>query len=564
MADQLSWQEVVQTDDYKILSSQEKQEARNDYFILFVEPKVHPKDVEYARKQFHEEYPIAPTQAEARQQIRTGVAELGRSFEEGMVRQSAGGLAGLVATPFLGAEQGAEIAEKSMESTYAPKTEQGQKFAGTVGDAVEPFGQMYEKGTDSVGDFYYEKFDSPVMGALGKVLPDALLELVGFGTGRRVAKQAKNFDNLPKAPEGLKTKVTGKALDRTLLAAAPEVDQIRNAATDLYRELDALQVKAKPTVLSRIYTDIKQTSYKEGIDADIHPKSYRIMKIMDEELQTIANPRSLTELENIRRKILDSMSSANDADKRVLNRMLDDFDDVMDNVEPKHFMGFDQSKATNVGQKYQAARGLWARAKRSETITDIFEKADRGTQGFGQGVQSQIRNLLNNKKRSRFFSADEKQVMHEFAKGRNADNALKLIGTFGIHHPGTMKALTSLVGIQTFGAAVLPVGVVSQKLFNNRTTLHANKILAKVRSGGRAEEVVETYMKITPKKSWDMEELSNILTMTDKGVSDLLSSKTKLIRDAAARAEGIRLIRDSEILGTVAATGIIQTKEDQQ
>lgn len=557
------WKEIVKKDDYKILSTEEKRAARDDYFTLFIEPKVHPKDISYAKQQFDDAHPVPIPASEVRQQVRSGVAELGRSLEEGMARQSIGGLSGLAVTPFAGAETGAKVSEAVQKGTYTPQTKMGQKMGAKVGETIAPVGNAYEKGTDAVADYMYEKFDnSPIMGALGKVLPDALLEMIGFGTGRRAAKQAKNFNSLPKVPAGVKTRVSRGQFDRTFLASAPEVEQIRDAATGLYKELDSLNVSARPTVLARIYTDIQKTSM--NVDEVLHPQSFRIGQILNKELKTVAEPRSLTQLENIRRKILDGMGNAKDPDKRILNQMLDDFDDVMDHLEPKHFMGFDKAKATNVGQKYQAARSLWARAKRSETITELFEKADRSTQGFGQGVQSQIRALLNNKKRSRFFSADEKQVMHEFSKGTNADNALKLIGTFGIHHPGTMKALTSLVGIQTFGAAILPAGVVSQRLFNSRTTLHANKILAKVRGGGRAEEVVETYMKVTPKNKWDAIELSDILTMTDQGVSELLSSKKKIIRDAAARAEGIRLMHDAEILGTATATGFIQSTEDDQ
>jgi hypothetical protein len=214
----------------------------------------------------------------------------------------------------------------------------------------------------------------------------------------------------------------------------------------------------------------------------------------------------------------------------------------------------DAKDANNIGAKYRSARAIFGRAKRSEAVADIFQRAGL-SDNLADGLISEFRGLLKNKKRSAYFNDVELQAMDEFVKGTNGRNALKLFGQLGVSHNGAMRGFTGMMGMQTFGILSLPFGLVSAKGAKSLTQAAATKIDQLVRSGADGATIAKAYLSTVPKAAQKMEDLGQLLLSHGKDLDKLVNSSNKVIRDAASLARGKR-IWDKYRLATTSGAAI--------
>lgn len=110
-----------------------------------------------------------------------------------LVAEPIAGIAGLAAAanPFAEEGAGARRVEEVREAlTYEPQTERGQVAVETLQDTLSPVADALQNLRTTLGDYAYEETDSPALAALAQTLPDAALELLGAGVGRRAATTA--------------------------------------------------------------------------------------------------------------------------------------------------------------------------------------------------------------------------------------------------------------------------------------------------------------------------------------------------------------------------------------
>lgn len=459
------------------------------------------------------------------------LAKLGEYAQMGIqaVRYPISGLMGLteLATG-QGLEQAAQTVEQAQQEGIAP----------TAGQRV------------------LEETGSPLAAAATETAIMGVPEVLGFRGGRAIAKTRTGLEGAPKKPI-TPAKISDKTISKKLIEAAPETRQIKDASRAIYKEIDDLNVSVKPiSAQSMIHKVIKRAT-DEGVDATLTPKSARVVQQFQDELMN-ANPRSLSDLEKMRRKAQMAAEAIDKTDARIGAIMIDEIDDFMDNLTAKSFAGADAKTASKVSVRYQEARSLWGRAKRSEVIQDIFDAADLQASGLENGLRVKLRQLLNNKKRVKYFTPDEQDAMRAVVKGTGTSNILKMVGRLGFSEGGATNVLSSLVGAGLMGPAAPALGQVSKKLAQVTTMEAARKIEALVRGGAKGRDITKAYLQSVPKGKRNIADLSDMLLLADTELDDLLKHSNRMVKEAAETAKARQLFHRAETAGALAPAATIE------
>jgi len=497
---------------------------------------------------------LSPEQVQAMGGGSAAILEPIATVATGMIAEPVSGLAGIASLPF-----GLETATKNIAATrealtYQPKTAEGKRGIQAVGETLAPVGKAISYVEEGLGDTAFELTGSPAIAAAAKTLPTATMEALGFGLGRKAAKASTGFAKIPKRmrPAG---KVSEKAITKSLLEAAPEVKQIKNASRAIYKEIDNLKVAVKPSTVKSMLQKVVHRARFENVDDVLTPKSARVVKQFTDELDSPV-PRSISDLDQLRKKAQIAAKSLDPSDARVGAIMIDEIDDFMDKLTTKSFSGPDVKTVGNISERYKAARSLWGRSRRAELISDAFAKADLQASGFENGLRIQLRQLLNNKKRSRFFTKDELAAMSDVVKGTGTQNTLKLIGRLGFSEGAATNVLASLVGYGVLGPIAPVAGQVSRKLAQVTTKAAANKIDSLIRSGAKGRDIAKAYLQSVPKANRSITDLTDMLLASGSKVDDLLAHSDKLVKEAAEIARARRLFGQLEAAGAAAPVAV--------
>lgn len=209
---------------------------------------------------------------------------------------------------------------------------------------------------------------------------------------------------------------------------------LKDSAQRLY---DTALSTGGPTVpqnaIRALRSGVDKTLKDAGYNARLHP---RISAALGE-LETVAQgPQPLARLEQTRR-VLSNAAQSNEADERRLASMvLGKMDEFMD--------------GQGGGPDLAAAREMWSRLRRVETVGQIIENASNAT-NFATTLQSGFRTLLRSDKRMRGFSAAERGAITDLARG--GSRAVQ-----GLEALGKLTSLQSLPGIAGAGGLGATLG----------------------------------------------------------------------------------------------------------
>jgi len=264
---------------------------------------------------------------------------------------------------------------------------------------------------------------------------------------------------------------------------------------------------------------------KAGIDPDITPKSHKALKRFKE---SIGKEISTSELDILRKVAQNAARAKEPADAAIGVAMINNIDDFLDNIG-NNALKIPGGKSIEIGKKYKIARDLWGRARKSELLQESFEKARNQASGFENGVRTQFRSILNNKKQRKFFNKDELKAMETVVRGDTKQNIAKLIGRLGFGEGQATNivgaAIGSVIGANIFGpggVVIVPlVGQVSRKLAQRMTVKGAEFADDVIRAGKDAKRITAAYLKNTPEALRSSEELSQLLLRTDIALKDL-------------------------------------------
>ena len=482
-----------------------------------------------------------------------GIIEPAATLVSGALAEPIAGLAGIAGmigakSPEGAPRAGAEAVEAAREAlTFEPRTEAGKEGLQAVGEVLKPVGEALQAAETFLGDETFKATNSPALAAAATTIPTAIIEGIGFASAKGVIKGAAKT----------KQAARSKEVRRAVVDASPDIDQIKSTSRAVYKELDDSGVTIQSEPINGLVKKIESKLMKEGLDPDLTPKSHALVKRLNNEINT----KSLSEFDTLRKVAQNAAGSLDPSDARLGSIVIDEIDSFLDDVPVK---------GEKAGAKYRVARELWGRARRSEIINEAFEKAGLQASGFENGLVVQFRQILSNKKRSRYFKPEEISAMKDVVKGTTPSNIAKLVGRFGFSEGHATNliggALGAGAGAQLLGApgaVLVPViGQVSRKLAQKLTLKGAKFADAVIRAGDNAEDIAKVYISKVPKAQRSADELSELLLRPDVAL-DKLTSKAKLIKEASEIAKGRRILNAVVATAAAGAPGAIKEIEAQ-
>lgn len=353
----------------------------------------------------------------------------------------------------------------------------------------------------------------------GAVLGGEAGEAVGGEAGRQIGSLAGSIAApiagaaVSQAPSALASRIANSQEASLIKEAAPTIDRLKSSAREVYKEIDDLGAVVDSGRVTGLVRDLNSTIKGEGFNRRIHPKVDAALK----EISTKTGKNlKVTELDVLRKVARSAAASIEPEEKRLGSMIVGKIDDFMDNIKPDDLIG---GQADNVGEKYRHARQLWQRARKAEDIESIFDKAKNQASGFENGLRTQFRSLLNNKKKISSYSKEEVEAIQKVVRGGGVENAAKAIGKFGFSEGQATSMLLGSLGVAGgaavgggAGAVAVPlIGQVSKNLAQKLTRNNAELVSNLVRAGKDSTAITKSYVSLVPAKERSAYELSELL-----------------------------------------------------
>ena len=296
-------------------------------------------------------------------------------------------------------------------------------------------------------------------------------------------------------------------------AAVPSVDELKIAAREVYKEIDNLGAVVDSNRVTGLARDLNTTIRSEGFNKRIHPK---VAAALDEFESVIGTNQPISNLDTLRKVARSAASSIEPDEARLGSIMVGKVDDFLDNLDQSALVG---GNADEVGRKFKDARQLWQRARKGDDIEYAFERAKNQASGFENGLRVQFRSILNNKKKMRGYTQEEKAAIEQVVRGGGLENTAKAIGKFGFSEGQATSMLMGSLGVAGgaaigggAGAVAVPlVGQVSKNLAQKLTRNNAEMVSQIVRQGKDADGIARAYFAKVKPENRSASELAELL-----------------------------------------------------
>ncbi|HAM74992.1 MAG TPA: hypothetical protein DCQ09_04955 [Alcanivorax sp.] len=351
-----------------------------------------------------------------------------------------------------------------------------------------------------------------------------------------------------------------RAVNKQLQAAAPSTDALKGASRDIYAELDNMGVSIDQPAVGRLGQRVINRMKSEGFHPQIHPKVSGALKgFMD----TAKKSPTLTEMQTLR-KIAQSAAQSNEpAEARLGSMLVDEVDNFIENVPAGAVKGVNDG--AEVAGRLKAARSLWGRAKKSEMLSQAVDKAQNQASGFENGLRVQFRSLLNNPRKMRGFTSEEKDAIRKVVQGGKPENVLRAMGKLGFSTDQSSSMLLATLGIGggglvggTPGAMAVPaLGTLARQQAERVTRQNAGLADALTRAGKDGKAIAAAYLRNVPKKDRSIDELTGLLLREGTNWQSAGRVGDKLAKDASFAANIISAVGASagEGIGSIPPVG---------
>lgn len=319
--------------------------------------------------------------------------------------------------------------------------------------------------------------------------------LYGFNAGEggleNRAKSAAVGGGVGALTGGVAGSIGGRMASKAVNKAIPTTDDLRATSQKLYDIADKAKVVVRPQAYDKMVNTIALKARSAGMDHGVHPKAgAAVTRLLDE----VGQPKTLQEMEILRRVLGSAAKSTEPDERRVASIMIDAMDDQMDNLKASDISS--GNLKVGVGA-LQGARELWKRQAKGEVVEDIFERAGVRSGQFSQSgmenaLRTEFRQLAMNKKRLRGFTAEEQAAIRKVATGGPVENTLRLLGKFaprGIVSSTLGGGAGYAVGGPVGAAAVMGAGELGKRAAQNMAITNAERVGQLARSGGQIPRV---------------------------------------------------------------------------
>lgn len=281
------------------------------------------------------------------------------------------------------------------------------------------------------------------------------------GAGLKLAGASAALGGLGETIGGDTGKIIGASIP--LLAAfrgkrppaPPSSEALKDQAQNAYRAAESAGVVIGEASFENAFLNIAKDAAKQGLHPKLHPRALAALESLGNE---VGKPLTLEKADTLRKVLKNAASTADASERRIVMRAVDKFDDYIAGLKPTDVLAGDAKAAT---EALTEARGLWSKARKSEAVEDLMERAKtRASQFSGSGyenaLRTEFRNLIMNPRKMRVFSAEEQDAIKKVAKGGALENSLRMLGKFA----PTGVVSSALSGGMGFAAAG-PAGAVA-------------------------------------------------------------------------------------------------------
>lgn len=241
----------------------------------------------------------------------------------------------------------------------------------------------------------------------------------------------------------------------------PTPEQLRARKTQAYERARNAGVVFTPDSFEGLVKGLRNNLKDESgntvrIVPELHPDANAALTALE---SYIGGPKTLDELEDMRRIVSDAAGSQKPADRRIAMMLKEQLDDFVD-APPQ---GAVVSGDAQAGAKaLEEARDANTRLRKSELIDDLVRNAELSApnysaSGMENALRTEFRRIAKNPRQMRLFTQAERAAIEDVVKGGAVTNFLRMVGKFA----PTGVVSTGLSGGAGFGLGALmggPVG----------------------------------------------------------------------------------------------------------
>lgn len=346
--------------------------------------------------------------------------------------------------------------------------------------------------TGGASEFRGDTTAGKYAGTVGEFLPGA------FGGGGGMLRNALTYGVIP----GLASEAAGQAtegtawepwartiapivasgaaaaLTRPKAPQAPSVDDLRGQAEGLYKAgaarpgADAASVQGLAQQIDGELANLNVKTPTGRVVADGNVKKF--IDVLDDYQGQQMTP---DQMQTARRMLQDAAGSADPSDRRIGTALLERFDAWRNQAVPE----------------FAEADQLYGRMKRAQDVDFRVEKADNRAASSGSGgnrvnaARQNIRQILDNPKAQRGYSAEELAAMREVVRGSPVVNTLRNVGKLS-PTSGALPLMGNMTGLGLAPQFTLPamgVAAAAKGGAELMTNQQINALSAMIRNGGQ-------------------------------------------------------------------------------
>jgi hypothetical protein len=431
-----------------------------------------------------------------------------------------------------------ELSEEGSEASAELFADVGRAVGGEDGAA---YGHAFGKGLATAGEM-------AIGGVIGKGTKAA------SNLTRDIAKGSVDAVKEVRAAKNL-ARETDLQVDQALAEVDLTSEGVFKRASDMYKKIeDESNFKIKNSVVQKTFDKIQKDLEKEGFNIN-EGQTASQLRAVDKMINEGKN-FSITDLDNQRRRFSEISSSIDRSEASKAVAAVQKIDDLMDRLEVDPV----------IGDKYKLARKTHQKALKLKEIETAFKIADRDVGTLKTEMKRIIRGetRAEGKRRPTKYSESEIDIMREIAKGEGSPIVTALL-KLDTESSSPMNANLQLLITGGLGASVgglggaaatlllgKSLGSVARKSVSKQVARNADNLRGYIVAGNDAKAIVKQYLKTTPVKDRNVEDLTSILMNPEvRNISSVrpVDSKTRKAIDAAKKVHNrVAELRKSEYL----------------
>lgn len=219
--------------------------------------------------------------------------------------------------------------------------------------------------------------------------------------------------------------------NRTAEKLSPSVKDLGAKADAAYDKIDNLDVKYTQDAVLELVDKMSDSLKRNNATKVTDPRAYSLTKAMKKDAKSVSEIPFMT-LERLRRRLWrEASNKAHGDDTKTLADLAREIDNFMDGATSAQVTHGNPEQAATL---IRSARSQHNQFRKAETIEEILKVAQDKTGRMGSGgnlnnnIRGGLERLLNNPKKSKWFSKEELSKIEKVVRGGKGQNMLRFLG----------------------------------------------------------------------------------------------------------------------------------------